>query len=88
MWGLLYACREKGSNSNKTQNNTCKAGDIIGKYRDRPVNSSIPEEGEACIGSSHVACDVVGRHEACQVVSIWVICVKFINHDINLHVNK
>lgn len=76
------------TNSNKIQNNTGKAKDIIGKDRDIPVNRSVPEKGEACIGSSHVAGDVVGRHEACQVVSGWIIRVEFINHDINLHANK
>ena len=55
-----------------------------------PVNSSIPEEGEACVGSSHVAGDVVGRQEACHAVDGWVIWVErtLINHDVDLHMHK
>lgn len=42
----------------------------------KPVNSSVPEEGEACIGSSCVASDVVGHQEACHAVDGWVIWVE------------
>ena len=69
---------KKGTNRPKTRVKT-------EKERDTPVDSSIPEEGEACIGSRHVAGDVVSCHEARQVVGSWVKRIVFINHDINLH---
>lgn len=59
-----------------------------GKERDKPVHSSVSEEGECCIGSHHVASDVVSCHEGCQVVAGWVIRIGFINNNIDLHTKQ
>ena len=60
----------------------------ISKERDKPVDSSIPEEGEGCIGSRHVASDVVRSHEVCQIVAGWVVRIVLIHNNIDLQANQ